>query len=62
MHRAEVECCSPRVPARIYPEDRKSAFVLVERLCDVEVLQQWGRRWEQLVLRHTACFVCYTYM
>ena len=43
MHRGEVECCGPRVPARIYPEDRKVAFILGERLCDVEELQQWGR-------------------
>ena len=43
----------------MFREMWKSAFVLVEQLCDVEVLQQASIPWKQLVLMHTSCHVCY---
>ena len=60
MHRGRCDRGNPHVLGRIYPEERKSAFILGERLRDVEELQQLGIYSEQLVSMHTACCVCYT--
>ena len=63
MHNVEFNYCRPPMLGRLYPEERKSAFILAKRFHDVEELRQVGHLLEAACISaHSVLCMLYLHM